>query len=90
MFIRKAARAIIDDIKNNTHNWRLPEGEHRFTNGKVEIWVANEIYGLGIFENGKIEKIFNYFERRSIYKAYKKNHKSKKLSLQEKIKKPSY
>jgi hypothetical protein len=80
MFIRRAARAIIDDINNNPLHWNTDQhfsGKHYlFIKGELSIWVSHgagsiELYrpfGCGI---GGVEA-FNCFEKRAIYKAYKK------------------
>jgi hypothetical protein len=89
MFIRKVAKAIIDDINNNPNNWRPDDGNYTITNGKIQVWIKNGAWAVFIWDNGSHEKIFNYFERRAIYKAYKKlikqREEARKIRLSDKI-----
>jgi hypothetical protein len=80
MFIRKAARAIIDDINNNPLDWNTDQhfsGKHYlFLKGELSIKVNNgaayiELYKHVAYGMGGVE-VFNYIEKWAIYKAYKK------------------
>lgn len=80
MFIRKAAKAIIEDINNNPATWNTDchfSGNHYIIfKGELSIWISNGPSFVGLYRPsslsiGKINA-FNFFEKRAIYKAYKK------------------
>jgi hypothetical protein len=88
MFIREAAKAIINDINNNPQNWNTDD-VYIITNGKIEVWIKHGARLVGIWNDNKRDEIFNYFERRAIYKAYKnlinQREKAYKKRLSKKI-----
>jgi hypothetical protein len=42
----KIAVLIIDDMKKRPNNWH--GDKYTITNGKICVWVANSVYGLGV------------------------------------------
>lgn len=72
MFIREAARKILEDIKNNPEQWNT-DNEYKIIRSNLKIWIGDGIFFVNPEEETGKEnkKFFNLVEKYLIYRAYK-------------------
>lgn len=77
--IRPETKLLIEDIKNNPDDWQ--SDGYRYTNIHTQsvIWIGNDSWGLEL--NGAC--VFNYKERRALWKVIKKNLKYMRMKYEE-------
>lgn len=71
----KFSKAFVDSLDKEPTKWIL--GSYCLSYGRnkaVELWIANGFYGFKVYEPHKIE--FGFFEKREIFKAFKRWQKA--------------